>query len=129
MVQFLLEDCMPIALIADDSMFQRMVLAKIAKSEGFDVLEAKNGQECLDILRANKPDIALLDINMPVLSGMEVLDAVQAEGLASCIVVISADIQETTRQRCLGYGVRGMLNKPPQEDALREHLRGVLAGS
>jgi twitching motility two-component system response regulator PilH len=128
-VQFLLEDCMPIALIADDSMFQRMVLAKIAKSEGFDVLEAKNGQECLDFLRANKPDIALLDINMPVLSGMEVLDAVQAEGLAASIVVISADIQETTRQRCLGYGVRGMLNKPPQEDALREHLRGVLAGS
>lgn len=120
---------MPIALIADDSMFQRMVLAKIAKAEGFDVLEAKNGQECLDLLRAKKPDIALLDINMPVLSGMDVLEAVQDEGLAACIVVISADIQDTTRQRCLGYGVRCMLNKPPQEDALREQLRAVLAGA
>jgi Response regulator containing CheY-like receiver domain and AraC-type DNA-binding domain len=119
---------MPTALIADDSMFQRLVLSKIAKAEGFDVLEAKNGQECLDILRSQSPDIALLDINMPVLSGMEVLEAAQATGHASRIVVISADIQDTTRQRCLDHGVRAMLPKPPQEDAVRAELRRVLAG-
>jgi CheY-like chemotaxis protein len=120
---------MPTALIADDSMFQRMVLAKFAKAEGFDVLEAKNGQECLDTLRASRPDVSLLDMNMPVLSGMEVLELAHAEGLSGSIVVVSADIQDTTRQRCLSLGVQAMLPKPPQEDAIRAELRNALAGS
>ena len=52
-------------LIADDSLFQRLVLSKIVKSQQYDFIEAKNGLEALDILRSHKPDLALLELNMP----------------------------------------------------------------
>lgn len=120
---------MPTLLIADDSIFQRLILGKVAKAEGYVVLEAKNGQECLDVLRTDTPDMALLDLHMPVLSGMEVLAAVKAEALPTGIIVITADIQNTTRQQCLDLGARALLSKPPQEDVLRATLRQVLTGS
>lgn len=120
---------MPTLLITDDSMFQRLVLGKVAKAEGYVVLEAKDGRECLEILRSNTPDVALLDLNMPVLSGMEVLEAAKVEGLPTGIIVITADIQDTTRQRCMELGARALLPKPPQEEMLRATLRKVLTGS
>lgn len=102
-------------LIADDSLFQRLILSKIAKSQKHDVFEAKNGLEALDMLRSQKPDMALLDLNMPEFSGLEVLDVARHEGLETDIVVITADIQETTRTRCFELGARAILSKPPKE--------------
>lgn len=117
---------MPSLLIADDSMFQRFMHAKAAKEEGFDVLEAKDGQECLDLARANCPDIILLDLNMPEVSGMEVLQALAEEKIAARILVITADIQETTRKRCLELGVKGFVNKPVEEAELKLQLKAAL---
>lgn len=114
-------------LVADDSMFQRMVLAKIVKAEGFNLLEAKNGQECLDQLRAHAPALLLLDLNMPLLSGMEILAVVQREAMPTRVIVITADIQETTRQRCLDLGARMLLSKPPKEPEVVAAVRAVLA--
>ncbi len=117
---------MPSLLIADDSMFQRFMHAKAAKEEGFDVLEAKDGQECLDLARANCPDIILLDLNMPEVSGMEVLQALAEENIQARILVITADIQETTRKRCLELGVKGFVNKPVEEAELKLQLKAAL---
>lgn len=110
---------MPTVLIADDSMFQRLTLSRIVKAAGLDVLEARNGREGLDALRSARPEVALFDLNMPELSGQEVLEAAQAEGLGTAIVVITADIQETTRARCEAAGARRILFKPVKEEDVR----------
>ena len=107
---------MPTILISDDSMFQRFMFSKIAQEEGYTVLQAQNGLECLELALANEPDVMLLDLNMPEMTGHEVLLKLSEKGLKSKILVITADIQETTKQRCIKLGVAGFLNKPVDED-------------
>lgn len=112
-------------LIADDSMFQRFMHAKIAKAHGFEVIEAKDGSECLKMVRANSPDVLLLDLNMPGESGLDVLSAIREENLAPKVLVITADIQDTTRKRCEELGVHGFVNKPVDEEQLGELLASL----
>lgn len=117
---------MPTVLICDDSMFQRFMIGKVAKELGHDVLEAMDGQDCLDKARAMHPEVVLLDLNMPVLGGIEVLEALAGEGDTSRVVVLTADIQDTTRARCLALGAREVVNKPLGESPLRDLFRRVL---
>jgi len=116
---------MPKILIADDSMFQRFTHGKVAKELGFDVVEAKNGVDCLDKARAEKPDAILLDMNMPAMTGIEVMQALNNEGLAPKVLVITADIQDTTRKRCQDLGAVAFLNKPVDENELRAKLTEI----
>lgn len=119
---------MSTVLVADDSLFQRLVLSRIIRSQGHELLEACNGHECLRVLRDHRPDLALLDLNMPELSGLEVLEAMRDQGLMTAVVVVTADIQSTTRQRCLDLGARRLLSKPPREEDVLTVLRELLPG-
>jgi CheY-like chemotaxis protein len=118
---------MPKLLIADDSMFQRFMHCKVAKELGFDVVEAKDGADCLEKARTEKPDALLLDLNMPGMNGVEVVSILRDEGFTPRIMVVTADIQDTTRKRCLDLGVADFLNKPVDENVLRAKL-GELVG-
>ncbi len=118
---------MPTLLIADDSIFQRKGLGRIAQSLGYEVLEASDGHQCLDMLREHGPDAMLLDLNMPGLHGLDVLKAMREDGLSLPVVVISADIQETTRRRCMDLGARDILYKPFDQQTLHQVL-GNLVG-
>ena len=118
---------MPMLIVADDSMFQRFQSAKIAKEAGFEVIEAKDGAECLRLLRENRPDVLLLDLNMPDPGGVAVLEALAAEASNVRVCVVTADIQETTKARCLELGARAFLNKPVDHEALRLILADLLA--
>jgi len=110
---------MPAIVIADDSMFQRFQTSKTAAAAGFDVFEAKDGQECLRLLLDKRPDILLLDLNMPVLDGLAVLERLAAEGaMPTRVYVLTADIQDTTRKRCMDLGAYECINKPVDQAAL-----------
>ena len=117
---------MPVLLIADDSMFQRFQAAKTATEAGFDVIEAKDGEECLRLAREQRPRALLLDLNMPDPGGVAVLEVLSRELPDIQICVVTADIQETTRARCMELGARGFLNKPVDQAALRETLAALL---
>ncbi len=114
---------MPTLLIADDSLFQRMVLGKLARAEGFSVVEAKNGQECLDMVEACGPDALVLDLNMPEVDGLEVMNRLQTSGRNLPVLVLTADIQHSTQQRCLNLGAAAVINKPLDEAVFRARLR------
>ena len=117
---------MPVLLIADDSMFQRFQTAKTATEAGFDVIEAKDGEECLRLAREQRPQALLLDLNMPDPGGVAVLEVLSRELPDIQVCVVTADIQETTRVRCMELGARGFLNKPVDQTALRETLAALL---
>ncbi len=117
---------MPKLLVADDSMFQRFQSVKVAKDCGFDVIEARDGDDCLVRGREERPDVILLDLNMPGPGGLAVMEALVRELPETRIVVLTADIQETTRTRCLELGAHGFLNKPVEPDSLRQLLASLV---
>jgi len=117
---------MPTLLIADDSMFQRFQAAKTAKEAGFEVIEAKNGEECLRLVREHRPAALLLDLNMPDPGGIAVMEVLAQERTDVRICVVTADIQETTRTRCMELGACVFLNKPVDMDVLRKTLESLV---
>ncbi len=117
---------MPTLLIADDSLFQRMMLGKLAKAEGFTTVEAKNGQECLDLVAADCPDALVLDLNMPEVDGIGVMIRLREMGVNIPVLVLTADIQTSTLQRCMALGACAVVNKPLDEEVFRGKLKALL---
>ena len=103
-------------LVCDDSLFQRRILTSIVKNSGHMPLEAENGQKCLEMAKEHKPDLIFLDLLMPDYDGFSVLKDAKEQGLDIPIIVITADIQEITRDDCLNLGAKAFLNKPVDHD-------------
>lgn len=116
-------------LIVDDAAFARRMIRKILQADGYEIFEASNGQEGLDMVRDRIPDCVLTDILMPDIDGFAFLQALQTEGIKVPTIIISADIQDTSRNRGLELGATGFINKPFKEDEVRQAVReacGVL---
>jgi len=109
-------------LIVDDSMFQRHAVGKVLKEAGHNVLEAENGRVALETTAAEAPDAMILDLIMPEYNGFDTLETLRKKGIQIPVFILTADIQQTTRQRCLDLGATAFLNKPLNKD----ELRGVL---
>ncbi len=110
-------------LVIDDSLFMRMQVKDILLGAGHQVEEAANGEEGLEQAAASTPEVIILDLLMPGLSGEEVLAELRQQGIETPVIVHTADIQDSTRQKCLDLGARAFLNKPPNEDELLAALR------
>ncbi|MFC1601417.1 response regulator transcription factor [Candidatus Sumerlaeota bacterium] len=93
-------------LVADDSWLIRQMVGKVLKANGHEVEEVDNGRRALERAIAEPPDCILLDLLMPELSGFEVLEGLREQKLAVPVVVLSADIQDTSRNRCLELGAQ-----------------------
>ena len=102
-------------LLVDDSKMNRMILAEIL-GDGYHILEAENGQECLEKLRAETGNIALvlLDINMPVMDGFEVLKAMNANHTIEDIpvIMISSEDSDAAIRRSYELGASDYVNRP-----------------
>ena len=116
-------------LVVDDSQFQRRFIKGILKEEGHETLEATNGKNCLDIAAKDNPDLILLDLVIQELNGFEVLESLKNNNFPNPVIVISADIQKSSRQLCLDLGARAFLNKPVDNEELRSTVQAVLNGA
>lgn len=105
-------------LVIDDSGFQRKIMRKIISSEGHDVAEAANGEEGVEQIAALKPDLITLDLVMPEFGGIDVLTKLKEMGNLIPVIVISADIQDSTKEECMDLGAAAFVNKPVKGDAL-----------
>lgn len=103
---------MPSVLIADDSGTVRKSLASQFEAEGFIASEAEDGLQTLEKIESCAPDCVILDLLMPEMSGMEVLEKLKDENIKVPVVVLSADIQNTTREKCMELGAVDFINKP-----------------
>lgn len=116
-------------LITDDSLLQRKTLSAIVQDEGHTVETATNGREALEIIRANPPDCLLLDMLMPEVDGIQVLETLKANDCRFPVIVLTADIQEWMKTRCLDLGAAAFLNKPVKQDWLCATLKQILEHS
>ena len=102
-------------LLVDDSKMNRMLLREIL-GDGYHILEAENGQECLETLRAEAGNIALvlLDINMPGMDGFEVLKAMNANHTIEDIpvIMISSEDSDAAIRRSYELGASDYVNRP-----------------
>ena len=102
-------------LLVDDSAMNRMMLTEILR-DSYHVLEAENGRECMEKLQAEAGNIALvlLDINMPVMDGFEVLKAMNANHTIEDIpvIMISSEDSDATIRRSYELGASDYVNRP-----------------
>lgn len=108
----------PSIIIADDHPLILKGLHDFLTESKFNVLaSAKNGKEALTLIKAHTPDIAILDIKMPFLSGLEIAEKCQSDGLPTKIVIITFEKDETIYKQAKALGIYGYVLK---EFALEE---------
>ena len=114
-------------LIIDDSLFMRMQIKDILEKAGHQTMEASCGEEGLEAV-GQAPDAIILDLLMPGMSGEDVLAGLRQRGVRIPVIVHTADIQDSTRQKCLELGAGAFLNKPPQAQELMAALKKLGLG-
>lgn len=117
-------------IIADDSDFVRDGMGIILDAdEGFEVLGlASNGQEAIEIAKNEAPDVFLMDIQMPVMDGIEATKNIVAQGLGKVLILTTFDDDELVQQ-ALANGAKGYLIKNHTPDHLKQMIRSVYYGT
>ncbi len=99
-------------------MLTRRGAGRIMTEEGHGVIEAENGRVALEIMKTSQVDCILLDLLMPEMDGFEFLDRLNEKQNKLPVVVLTADIQNTVRKKCMERGVVAFVNKPPERETL-----------
>ena len=120
-------------LVVDDSSVMRAMIIRTLRLSGLsmgEIHEAANGQEELQVLEQNWIDLALVDMNMPVMTGEEMLDRVRQnpETADLRVVIISTEGSDTRIDILRRKGV-GFVHKPFTPEILRETILGITGGS
>ncbi|WP_088329926.1 response regulator [Lacimicrobium sp. SS2-24] len=110
-------------LICDDSLLARKS-AKRALPDDWDtsVTFASNGVEAVELLRQQHYGLLLLDLTMPQMDGVEVLEVIRQEKLEVFVIVISGDIQPQMRERVMQLGALAFIAKPVSPEQLQQVL-------
>jgi two-component system chemotaxis response regulator CheY len=116
-------------LIVDDSALSRRTLRQILEPEGYEVVEAEDGLVALERYFLEKPDVVLLDLVMKGMYGLEVLTKLRELDAGAKVVVVSADIQTSSKELVEQAGAKAFVNKPFDRGEILSALSGVLAGA
>jgi len=99
-------------LIAEDEKNLRKVLVNELSTEGYDIVEADDGKKALEILQKDDYDVVLLDMNMPVLDGIEVLKRMRALEIPTEVIILTGNMTLTTAVEAMKLGAYDYLTKP-----------------
>ena len=116
-------------LVVDDSAVMRAMIRRTLEMTGLslgETYEAGNGREALEVIKEQWIDLALVDINMPVMNGEELIEAVRADPLTRdlSIIVVSTESSETRVDRLLAQGAQ-FVHKPFTAETLRKVILSV----
>jgi two-component system alkaline phosphatase synthesis response regulator PhoP len=118
-------------LVADDEPNIVISLEYLLKREGYTVVVAHNGQEALDAMAAQRPDLVLLDVMMPVKTGFEVCQEVRASDALkhTKILMLTAKGRDTDMVKGLALGANGYMTKPFSTHDLVQKVADLLSES
>ena len=116
----------PVVLVADDDPTMRLLVAETLEPDGIEVVEEPDGAAALTTLRERTPDLVLLDVQMPVMGGLEAAAHIRAlpdpARAATPIVAVTANAMKGDREVCIAAGMNGYLTKPINAAALLEEV-------
>lgn len=112
-------------LIVDDSNLSRKILKKILSQEDHDIIEAENGLRAIELFFIEKPHVVFLDIAMPDLSGLEVLEKIRSLDAHAKIIMATADLQDLTIKQSQETGAIGYVTKPFIKEKVLETLHQI----
>jgi len=113
-------------LVVDDSKMARKMTIKSLKSliqENDEVLQAENGKEAIDLYKEHEPCLCLMDLTMPIMDGFEATLNIKNYDKNANIIIISADIQESSMEKSKENGAKGFIKKPINQDNLKKMLQ------
>lgn len=117
-------------LVVDDEPFICRSLSFVLRKDDYEVFEARNGEEALDVIRSERPDLVFLDVMMPKINGFEVTRTVKSdpELQATLIVLLTAKGQDADRQTGEEAGADAYMTKPFSPTKILEQARVLLDG-
>ena len=118
----------PTVLIAEDSYDTRIMLKRAFELKGYSVIEAADGNEALEAVRQNRPNLILVDLNMPVVDGLETVKTIrklETPGEHVPIVAITAFDVYGMKEAALEIGCNTYLSKPLDMEELDRTLKGL----
>jgi len=113
-------------LVIDDSMLSRAMVVSPLEESGYEIIQAADGELGLAAYHQHHPDCVTTDLLMPVLDGFGFLKRLRAEGIEVPVIVVSADIQTSSRDISEQYNIQDFLNKPVNVNALLEAVQTAL---
>jgi signal transduction histidine kinase/ActR/RegA family two-component response regulator len=119
---------LPLLLIAEDNEANALTFSSYLEVKGYRTLFAKNGKEAIAITKDKHPDLILMDIQMPVIDGLEAIRQIRLDPDVADIPIIAltALAMKGDRERCLGAGANDYLSKPVRLRQLATMVQGLL---
>jgi len=120
-----------VVLVADDDDDILLLVTTRLKRDGFEIVSARNGAEALELARRHTPRVAVLDVGMPGMDGLEVLAAIRAdEALAGTrVLLLTAKAQESDVRRGFDTGADAYVKKPFSPAELAGRVRELYDGA
>ena len=117
-----------VLVVEDSPAMRQLIRFALNKVEGLEVLEANDGVDGLSKLTGKKFDLLIVDINMPIMDGLKLIDMVRknAEHKDVPILIITTESAEEDRQRAMALGVNEYLTKPVQSQQIVESAKNLL---
>jgi len=124
-------------LIADDNPVNLDLITRLLKKRGHEVTIAENGKEAVDIFLQGPFDVILMDLEMPVIGGIEAARQIRAKEKAlsvetpayTPIIAMTAHDQETERTACLVVGMDGFISKPIDIKTIHQTIQDIIQDS
>jgi len=115
-------------LIVEDNDQNLYLETFLLEKQGYDVVQARNGQEGLDVAAGERPDLILLDIQLPIMDGYEVARQLKQgqETQSIPIVAVTSYAMAGDRETVMAAGCEGYIEKPIDPDRFVEQLKGFL---
>jgi len=113
-------------LVVDDSETIRQQVGAALEQAGFAVLTARDGMEGLERIERDAPSMVILDVNMPRMNGIEVLESLDLRRSGLPVVLLTTEVQPTLMTRARKAGARGWMVKPVNVEQLVETVRKVM---
>jgi CheY-like chemotaxis protein len=117
-----------VVLVAEDNDLNFELLSAVLERDGHRVRWARNGPEAVTAVAADPPDLLILDLHLPELSGLDVLRRVRADLVTRevPVLVLTADAMAGTREEALGEGANDIVTKPFELNSLRSTIARLL---
>jgi two-component system chemotaxis response regulator CheY len=113
-------------MVVDDSAMSRRSLKRVLESSGYAVIEAQDGISAIEAYHLERPDLVMLDMLMKGMYGLDVLAKLREMDNDARVVVVSADIQHSTREMAKEGGALAFLNKPFSAAVVLETVAEIL---